>query len=418
MRNPTPLALAALLLGTPVSAQVAVAPSSQTLPDPAITGGTLQDAVLWVNPGGSASSLLLTAYDNANSGLITFGADGRQLEAELSDGPMAAVAVHDDFLLSGVQATLAVAASVNFNGLAAYTVDPGRADRVVRVGPAGFLVGRQFSAVALYQSQDSGRFFLFAGSPDGFLQQYELSGDTGAVTATPVRTLRTSGPVVGLVVDAESRSLFVTQQGQGLWRYGTEVEDDGNGQQLAVQGSTQLSSNVGRVGLYRARNGEGYILVADPGANAFAVFERRARTFVGTFQMATDAGVISANAPLALAVAAQPVGNLYPDGLFAGSDAFSNPQNLKLASWASVADAFDPALRVDTRAGMDGGTGGGADGGANDGGGIIGGPGPQPPPGGELPPDGGACSCASASVPSTALMALLALVRVVRRRRG
>ncbi|WP_426753849.1 myxosortase-dependent phytase-like phosphatase [Myxococcus sp. Y35] len=417
MRNPTPLALAALLLGTPVSAQVAVAPSSQTLPEPAITGGVLRDATLWEAPGNSASSLLLTAYENANTGLVTFGLDGQQVDAELAEGPMSAVAVLDGFLVSGVEQTLVVAASLNANGLTAFTVDTGRADRVVRLGAPGFVTGRQFSAVALHRSQDSGRFYLFAGGADGFLQQYELSGDLGAVTATPVRSLRTSGAVVGLVVDEATESLFVTQQGQGLWRYSTEPDDDGEGQQLAASGGTQLSTNVGRVGLYRARNGEGYILVADPGANAFAVFERRARTFVGTFQLATDGGVISANAPLALAVSAQRMGTSFPDGLFAGSDALSSPQNLKLASWAAVADAFEPPLRVDTRSDSDGGTDGGTDGGPGDGGGVIGGPGPQPQPGWNPPSDDSGCSCASASVPSTALLALLALVRLGRRRR-
>ncbi|AKQ64673.1 Phytase [Myxococcus hansupus] len=419
MRNPTPLALAALLLGTPVSAQVAVAPTSQSTPDPSITGGVLQDVALWVSPGAPASSLFLTAYSNANGGLATFGLRGEPLDSETADGPMTAVAVRDGFRVSGIQQTLAVAASVISSGLVAYTVDPDRADRVERLGGAGaFVTGAQFSAVALYQSRDSGQFFVFAGTPTGVLQQYQLAADEGNVTATLVRTLTTTGPIVGLAVDEDTDSLFVTQQGQGLWRYGAAADADLTGQQLAVQGTGGLSSNVGRVAVYRARNGEGYILVADPGADAFAVYERRARTFVGSFRLADDdGGVIQANDPVALAVTSASLDTAFPNGVFAGSDALANPQNLKFASWAAVAEAFDPALRIDTRFDSDGGTDGGTDGGSGDDGGINGGPGPAPGPGGQLPEDSG-CSCASASVPSTALLALIALVRLGRRRRG
>lgn len=269
---------------------------------------------------------------------------------------MSAVAVRDGFPLSGVQQTLVVAASINFNGLAAYTVDPDRADRVERIGAAGFLTGTQFSAVALYQNEDSGRFYVFAGTSTGVLRQYELAGDTGSVTATLVRTLTTTGPIAGLAVDEASDSLFVTQQGQGLWRYPAAADAGVTGQQLSIQGSGGLSANVGRVALYRARNGEGYILVADTGADAFAVYERRARTLVGSFRLADeDGGVIRANDPVALAVTASSLGTTYPDGLFVGSDAFSNPQRFLYARWPAVAEAFDPALRIDTRFDSDGG---------------------------------------------------------------
>ena len=112
MRNTTPLALAAMLLGTTVSGHVAVATTSQSEPDPSITGGVLQDVALWVSPGAPASSLLLTAYSNANGGLATFGLRGEPLDSETADGPMTAVAVRDGFRVSGIQQTLVVAASV------------------------------------------------------------------------------------------------------------------------------------------------------------------------------------------------------------------------------------------------------------------------------------------------------------------
>jgi 3-phytase len=158
LRNPFFLALAALLASATVSAQpvsVSVAPVRETQPDPGTVAGTLRDVALWVNPADGGASLLISAYDNVNAGLVTFGVDGTQVEAELPDGPALGVALHDDFPLGGGSRTLVVTANPNFNGLGAYRLDPTGADRVVRIGNAGFLTGTQYATVALYRSPTS-----------------------------------------------------------------------------------------------------------------------------------------------------------------------------------------------------------------------------------------------------------------------
>ena len=415
MRNPTLLALVALLSGAAVSAQpVTVAPTLETQPNPATTAGELQDVALWVNPADAGASLLITAYNNVNAGLVTFGVDGRQLETELPDGPTLGVAVRDGFPLAGGSRTLVVTANTNFNGLAAYVVDAQGADRLVRIGPAGFLSGTAFSTVALYRSTATGRFYVFAGSQGGLLQQFELSGEDGGVTATAVRTLLTGGgAVAGVVADEDTGLLFVTEQGQGLWRYSAEPDGGQGRQQVAAVGGGQLGTSVGRVSLYRARNGEGYLLVADTTADAFAVFERRSQAFVGAFQLVADGGIDRVEDPVALAVSSRPVGPDFPDGVFVAHDALDTPDNLKLAPWSSVARAFSPALRIDTLQDSDGGTDGGSDGGDA-------GPGASPPPRPGNPGtinDGEGCGCGSASVPASALLGLLALALTGRRRK-
>lgn len=416
MRNPSLLALVAFLSGAAVSAQpVTVAPTLETQPDPGTTAGNLRDVALWVNPADAGASLLITAYDNPNAGLVTFGMDGRQLETELPDGPTLGVAVRDGFPLAGGSRTLAVTANVNFNGLAAYVVDPQGADRLVRIGPAGFLSGTAFSSVALYRSTATGRFYVFAGTQGGLLQQFELTGEDGGVTATAVRTLKTGGGgVAGLAADEDTGLLFVTEAGQGLWRYSAEPDGGQTRQQVSAVGGGQLNTDVGRVALYRARNGEGYVIVADTAADAFAVFERRSQVFVGSFQLVADGGIDRVEDPVALAVSSRPVGPDFPDGVFVAHDGLDTPDNLKLASWSAVAGAFNPDLRIDTRQDTDGGTDGGA---ANDGGPVVV---PPPLPGNPGPPidDGNGCSCASASVPATALLGLLALALAGRRRKS
>lgn len=420
MRTPSLLVLVSLLTGTAVSAQpvqpVQVAPTRQTQPQ-AATADVIRDVALWVAPDGGSDSLLFTSYADFNAGLVTFGPDGTRVDVDV-DGASLAVAVMDGFPLGGENRTLVL--SVLPNGVMAYRVTDQSADRVQRVGLVNFDTAVGFGAnesLVLYRSPGSGRFYAFKAGAR-VIEQFELSGAGGGVTATRVRTVDTGsrgGTVSGLAVDEESGSLFALLAGVGLWRYGAEPDAGSDGRQVAaaVDGGPFLST-VGRLALYRVGGGEGYLIAADRDRNAFVVFERRSQVFVGAFSVEAnrDAGVLSgARRPLALAASSQPVGTGFPGGLFVAHNAQGTPENLLLAPWTAVADAFDPPLRGGTRQ-TDGGTDGGTDAGLDAGPPVA--PPISPPASGG---DSGGCSCATASVPASAVLALLALALAGRRRR-
>ena len=416
MRNSIPLALAALLASVPVFAQpVSVAPTLETDDEVAAGGNALRDVALWVNPDGG-QSLIFTAYDSVNSGLVTFGTDGNRLELE-PEGPTRALAVRDGFPLAGLSQTLLL--SAQDNGVVAYRLSAQVSDRVQRIGTVSFDVsGRGLQSVALYRSPSSGRFYAFRAA-DRFIEQFELSGADGGVSGTRVRSIdtgndTTSGTIAGLTADDDTGALFAMVVGQGLLRYDAEPDGGSMPRVVAAADGGPLATTLGRVGLYRAESREGYLIAADREASAFVVFERRSLAFIGAFTVGenADAGIRDpVNRPLALAVTSQPVGATFPNGLFIAHDSAAGPENLKLVSWRAVAEAFNPPLRIGTQD-PDGGTDGGTDGGP-----VVGGP---PPPAGNpipLPDDGDGCSCASASVPATALLGLLALALAGQRRR-
>ncbi|WP_164012991.1 myxosortase-dependent phytase-like phosphatase [Pyxidicoccus trucidator] len=419
MRNPFPLALVALLASASVSGQpVSVVPTSQTDVEVAAGANALRDVALWVNPDGG-SSLIFTAYDSVNSGLVTYGLNGDRLELE-ADGPTRGLAVHDGFPLAGGNQTLLLSAQAG--RVMAYRLSTLASDRVQPIGPVAFDVsGSGLQSVALYRSAASGRFYAFRAS-ERFIDQFELSGADGGVSGTQVRSIDTRvgtafGTIAGLTADEDTGSLFAMVSGQGLLRFGAEPDAGSEGRVVAAADGGQLSTTIGRVGLYRAGSSEGYLIAADRDANAFVVFERRSLAFIGAFRVASnaDAGIRDAvDGPLALSVTSLPVGATFPDGLFIAHDSVAGPENLKLVSWPAVANAFDPPLRIDTRQDTDGGTDGGT---GRDAGPVVGGPEPLPSNPITIPDDGDGCSCASASVPATALLGLLALAMTGRRRR-
>jgi 3-phytase len=415
MRIPPALALTVLLASGAVLAQsVSTVWTQQTEPGPRSGTSTVQDVAVWVNPARAANSVLLTA-DNQN-GLVTFAMDGGQVEQRLSsEGITTSVDVHDGFVLGNVAQPLVVSANPTLNGLVAYVVDPVS----LKLRPVSTTLdqGFNFSTVRLYQSPTTGLFYAFAGTAgtSGVLRQLELTGSDGGVSATLVRSFNVSGGVAGAVADDSAAVLYVTQAGQGIFRFGAEPDGGTTGTQVTPVGVGTLSAQVGRLALYALASGEGYLLAADTGNSTFAVFDRRTNTSLGSFSVVQDGGTDSVDAPRGLAVVSGAVPP-FSEGLFVAHDSNHLPaDNLKLVSWGNVARAFSPPLRIGSQVATDAGTGGDA---GVDGGGIIIDPGDGTGGIGTPPKDEGGCSCATTSVPAVTMFGVLALVLLGRRRRS
>ncbi|RYZ45419.1 MAG: phytase [Myxococcaceae bacterium] len=424
MRSASLSALTALCVSTVAGAQTPPVPvtySSQTRPG-ARSAGTVDDVALWVNPSNPAASRLLTS--DRNNGLFAYTLDGTEVQT-LTEGTSSSVDVVYGFPVGdGVTQALVVSANPTLSGLVPYVPDsaPDAGGGLSRLSPtaAPLDVGTSYGMVRLFRAAD-GTFQAFGGLAGGGLRQLVLTPTDGGVTATPVRDIPT-GFVTGLAVDPSQRAVYVAQQGQGLYRYGSDVDAGIEGQQVVPLGDGGLSS-VGRLTLYASSGVDGYLVVSDPNASTFVVFDRRTLGRVGAFQGVQDGGTDGVDQSRGVVAYPGALGAAFPEGLFVAHDALSGStlgDNLKLTSWGSVARAFTPPLaiaqQVDGGMGGDGGTGDGGT--AQDGGGggvVI--PGPGNPGGSGDSPDGG-CGCSSTSVPAVAMLGLLGMALRSRRRRG
>ncbi len=426
MRLRTFLSLAVLLTGLPVLAQqLQVQPSAET--QPVLGGGTaVQGAVLWVHPTDPGNSLMIVA--DSQAGILFYQLDGT-LRAQFPEGAALGVDVQEDVPVGGITQPLVMVANQSLQGLVGYIVEPSTL-QLRRVGlPPITAQGFIPSSVALYTSPTTGRFFAFAGSSTGIVQQFELSGQTdGGVVSNPVRTLNVGGPVVGMTVDDAQRTLYVVQQGAGIWQYGAEPDAaDARTSVDAVTGGG-LTQPLGGVALYRASGVRGYLLAVSGGDSSVRIYERdaSAHTFRGSFTVAADGGIDAVDRPRFVVAANRALGSRFPLGLVAVHDSsnFTGNENFKLIPWPAIANGFTTPLIVDTAPGN--GTGGG-DGGTPDAGVDGGGPGGIGPPvglPGEMPPDierpepPSSCYCASVSVPGSVLFVLAGVLLLSRRRRG
>ncbi len=410
--------LLALLAPLAALAQpVGVQPSAETQPATLATSAQASDVALWVHPTDRSQSLVLVAH--SFSGLVSFTLDGRELQL-VAEGPVFGVDVQPGVTVAGAAQQLVMTANRTLRGLVPYVVNP-QTRGLVRVGQ-GVVGTTNFEpeTVALYRSPSSGRVYAFAGNTTAtnpVVLQFELTvTQEGEVAGTLVRTIPVDSPATGLVADDAQGYLFIAERSAGISRITAEPTTGTGRSLIASVASGALVAPVGGLSLYGAVNAEGYLLVANTGADAFTVYNRRSpHALVGTFQLGGSSSVDAVTDPRSVEVSALALGPLFPNGLVLAHDAANeNVENHKLVPWERVATAFSPPLRIETAPATDGGTPG-TDGGS------IGGP-PGPGGGGvSLPPDdptSTACSCSTASVPGTVVLALVALALRGRRRKG
>jgi 3-phytase len=406
------VALALLAPLTAVAQVVEVRPSLETQPGVLATGTQAVDVGLWVNPLNQNQSLLLVA--DTSSGLVTFTLEGNEFQL-IPDGVVSGVDVQEGVLVAGTVQPLVVTANRTLNGLVPYVINP-QTRGVSRVDPNQVLRATNFASesVTLYRSA-SGRLYAFSGNNSGAapaLVQLELNlGQDGGVSGTEVRRITLDSPATGLVADDEQGFVFIAERNHGISRLPAEP-DAGTGRTFIAGVTGGLpGAPVGGVALYRGSGTAGYLVVANTPSDTFLVLDRRPpHAQVGSFRLGQDGGIDPVTGPRSLELTSRSLGTLFPQGLLIAHDDSNAPvENYKLASWTSVANAFNPPL-TNVEGGADGGT---ADGG-RDGGSSSGPGGPLP----SLPPDdpSSGCGCSTASVPGLVLVTLLGLALGRRRR--
>ncbi len=428
MRFRTLLIVAVLLAGLPARAQpsLQVSPTLETA-QVLGSGTVVQGAALWVHPSDPASSLLLVADNQV--GLLLFRTDGTLLASQSSEGVASGVDVQERVQVTGISQSLVMVANPSLQALVAYIIDPTtlgiRGAGLSPITTQGFIP----NSVALYVSPTSGRFFAFAGSATGVVAQFELTGQVGAggVQASLVRLFDVGDSVVGLAVDDAQGTLYVVEQGSGIWQYGAEPERGDARTLVDGVNAGGLSAPLGGVALYTASGIRGYLLAVSGGESAVRIYERApsAHTFRGSFTVVQDGGVDAVDRPRHVVVTNRSLGTRFPLGMVAvhdGTNATGGNENFKLIPWQTIATGFATPLVVDT-GNTNTPTDGGTPDAGTDGGGGGGGPPPNLPPtgpGGSPPPgyneNGPNCYCSSVSVPGSVLLVLAGVLLRSRRR--
>ncbi|MCI0662623.1 MAG: phytase [Acidobacteria bacterium] len=299
--------------------------------DPVPSGGdAADDPAIWINPADRAQSTIIGT--NKQGGLAVYDLKGKQLQY-LRDGQMDNVDLRDGFKLGGKTVTLVTAGNRADNSIAIYQVNP--QTRMLEQAAARKVKHElQVYGSCMYRSVKSGKFYYFATSKSGDVEQWELiDNGSGKIDARKVRNFKVGTTVEGCVADDELGHFYVSEEAVGIWKYGAEVDAGTNRTQVGKVGDGHLYADVEGLTLAYAGDRKGYLLASSQGNNSFVVYRRENdNQYVKKFIIGSGGGIDGVEETDGIDVTTADLGAAFPHGVFVVQDGRNDKgnQNFKL----------------------------------------------------------------------------------------
>lgn len=276
------------------------------------------DIAIWVNPADPAGSVVIGA--DRQGAVDVYDLKGRRIQrVGRPAGSVGDVDLRAGFSLGGE--TVAVV-GLGGRGMAFYRLDPG-GRRLADVGARRFTDVRAEAAFCLYRSAVSGRFFAFAAGASGDLAQFELFDQGGFVDARKVREFPLGSAAGGCVADDDSRRLFVSEAGSGIWRYDAEPDASPVARHRVDRTGPggHLAADVEGLALVEQPGGRGYLLASSEGDSTFAVYRRgKDQGWVGQREVTDGDAADGCNDSDGIESVAANLGPDFPAGIFVCHD--------------------------------------------------------------------------------------------------
>jgi 3-phytase len=306
-------------------------------------GDAADDPVIWVNPRDASKSLVIAT--DKNLGLYVYDLDGR-LKHTLADGRMNNVDVRDGLVVDGKARTLVAASNRTDKSIALYWLNPanGRLERAGDAVPTGF-----DDPYGLCMFADASGHYVFVNNGgDGAYRQWRITAPGGRAVAEQVREFTVGSQAEGCVADDETGALYVAEEGGGFFRYSAKPDGGSARREIdRVDGPNGLDADIEGVAIWRGKDGRGYLVLSNQGADNFAVYRREGdNAFVGVFHVVADPerGFDGVSETDGLDVTSAALGARFPDGLFVAQDGRNlsprERQNYKYVSWRAIAESL------------------------------------------------------------------------------
>jgi 3-phytase len=288
------------------------------------------DPAIWINPANPAESVIIGT--NKQRGLAVYDLAGKQIQF-LADGQMNNVDIRARFSLGGQQVALVTAGNRRNNSIAIYKVNP--STRMLENVTARRIITIPAYGSCMYRSARTGKFYYFAASKIGLVEQWELFDDgKGRVDGKRVRRWKVGTQLEGCVADDELGHLYIGEEATGVWKYGAEPEAGESRVQVDKTGSGgNLVADVEGITIAYGANGTGYLIVSSQGNNTYAVYRREGNNeYVKTFQIVAAKGIDEVSDTDGIDVSTVNLGHSFPRGVFVAQDGQNDNgnQNFKL----------------------------------------------------------------------------------------
>jgi myo-inositol-hexaphosphate 3-phosphohydrolase len=347
------------------------------------------DPAIWVNPTDATKSLVLGA--NGADGLGVYDLTGaKQTQAGVAAAAVTGVDTRNNVTVAGAPASVAIA--VGDDGKAPhgaahlYVIDPATGkltDKTATHAASPVLHQGNVSTVCMYQSPVTHDTYAFMLAGNGQMVQAKLVDDgSGKIDLQVVRGYNpptgtdwdistatgTDAAPGGCVADDELKTLYVSEKGVGIWKFGAEPGDPTTGTLIDTPTTAtpagHLTGRTTGLALVKTADTSGYLIASsiattatDPMADSFMVYDRApGNAYIRSFHVIAGAadncertdGIDAANGAF---------GSAFPTGLFVCQDqtnenagAPNGTQNYKLVALQQIIDLAGPAVTTTTTA--------------------------------------------------------------------
>lgn len=309
-------------------------------------GDAADDPAIWIHPTDPERSLVIGSQKKR--GIEVYDLSGKRLQV-LAVGRTNNVDLRQNVSLGGKRRDIVAGSNRDDRTLTLYEIDP-VTRRLTDVAAAPIPTGmRDPYGLCMYHSAESGKLYAFINNPDaGEFRQWEIQASGAKLTGKLVREFTVGTQAEGCAADDENGALYIAEEDVGVWRYAAEPDGDAGRRQVdstAPQG--RLKADVEGIGIFRGKDGAGYLVVSNQGADNYALYRREGdNAFVGFFSIVAndELGIDGASETDGLDVTSAPLGGQFPHGMLVVQDGRNitpvERQNFKLVPWERIAAAL------------------------------------------------------------------------------
>ncbi|QUM76844.1 phytase [Moritella sp. 24] len=264
--------------------------------------GDIADATMWVSPNDNDKNLLIVTLEE--DGFAIFNQQGEQVYHDNSREVLGADIRYG--VSNGDNGTfdLLAVALPNDDAFAFYALNENTADTAENpLRSLGTLnIDMTPEALCLYKNVTTGDISVTGVSDEGNVLQYKLAyngteivsaikdvndrdGDDNKEEPLAVRNFNVGGKLSACAVDDESATLYVAEQGLGIWAYGADAENVKDRRLVDSLAPLGQLEEVEGLDMIHQADGKGYLIAADQGAG-FLLYEREGENaYAGQFNV-------------------------------------------------------------------------------------------------------------------------------------
>jgi len=314
--------------GPPTAPTVVVVARGETSPVGTGNADAADDPAIWRNAARPSDSLIVATDKKA--GLHVYGMDGQP-----RDFVNAGRVNNVDLIEMGKSGVIVVASDRNDEAqarLLIYRLDTSAAKLV----PLGSVAGGAGEAYGVCLAARGDEIDAYSVLKHGAIHQVRVSLAGPTPAGRIMRSLHLPSQTEGCVVDQRTGTLYVGEEGRGIWAF-SSAESSNAGSLVAQVDGNHLVADVEGLAIFPEGRRGGWLIASSQGDNAYALFRLPDITPAGRFRI-TAGRFGAAEETDGIAVAPGSFGAGFPEGLFVAQDGQNEPaaQNFKLVSWRAI----------------------------------------------------------------------------------